>query len=126
MKKITLILVLLLIVNCTTDSPDSQDELSTFRQQVLSCVDDDPQIKITNNGTIIFDVAVYGEDYSEVYSESLSIGSNTDWFDSSNTEIIIVASNNNFYGRKIQLSLLPCDIIEVEIDANNNLIISGE
>ena len=126
MKKITLILVLLLIVNCTTDSPDSQFEPSELRQQVLSCVDDDPQIKITNNGTIIFDVAVYGEDYSEVYSESLTTGSNTDWFDSSINEVIVVASNDNFYGRKIKLSLLPCDIIVVELDANNNLIVSGE
>jgi len=126
MKNFTLFFVLLLMLNCTTDTSDVQDPFVDLSPQTLNCVDDLPQVRITNNGTMSYDIVIYGQDYSELYTQSLSSTNDTDWQELSNNDIIIVVSESNSNGQKIQLSLMPCDDIEVEIDANDTLMISGE
>lgn len=126
MKNVKLIFVLLLMVNCTSDLPDVLETTDALNRQSITCLDDLPQVKITNNGTFSFDIIIYGQDYSELHTQNLSTTADSDWLDVSNNDIIIVASNNDVYGQKIQLSLVPCDTIEVEINADNVLIVSGE
>ena len=125
MKNVRLLLLLLLMSNCTTDTPEVQETPDDLNYQTLSCIDDLPQIKFTNNGTDSFDFAIYGQDYSQLHSQTLSMSEQTDWLELSNSEIIVVASNNIVYGQKMELTLLPCDIIEIEIDVDNELILSG-
>ncbi|WP_178983277.1 hypothetical protein [Winogradskyella helgolandensis] len=125
MKNVTLILVLLLMVNCTADSSDVQEIQDDLSPQTLNCVDDLPQIKFTNNGTDSFDFIVYGQDYSLLHSQTLSIAENTDWLELSNNEIIVVASNNIVYSQKMELSIFPCESVELEIDEFNNFLIIG-
>ncbi|WP_458628724.1 hypothetical protein [Winogradskyella sp. PC D3.3] len=126
MKNFTLFFVLLLMLNCTTDTSDVQDPFADLSPQTLNCVDDLPQVRITNNGTMSYDIVIYGQDYSELYTQSLSTTNDTDWQALSNNDIIVVASNVNSNGQKMQLNLLPCDAIEIEIDTNNALMISDE
>ncbi|WP_225035196.1 hypothetical protein [Winogradskyella sp. SM1960] len=124
MKNVKLIFVLLLMVNCTTDSSEVQETQDELIPQTLSCVDNLPQVKITNNSALSFDVAIYGQDYSELHAENLTTSADTDWLELANNDIIIVATNDLVYGQKIQLSILPCESIEVEVDENDLLIVS--
>ncbi|SDG94881.1 alpha-crystallin domain-containing protein [Winogradskyella thalassocola] len=126
MKNVKLIFVLLLMVNCTTDSSEVLETQDDFGPQMLSCVDDLPQVKITNNGTLTFDIAVYGQDYSELHAENLDTTAESDWLELSSNDIFIVASNDDVDGQKIQLNIFPCESVEVEVDENNILLISGE
>lgn len=125
MKNVRLIFLLLLMVNCTTDSPDVHERQDELNNQLLSCVDDLPKIKFTNNGTDSFDFAIYGQDYSQLHSQTLSTTENTGWLELSNYEVVVVATNDIVYGQKLQLTLLPCDTMEIEIDVNNGLILVG-
>lgn len=125
MKNVKLILVLLLMVNCTTDSSEVLETQNDLTPQTLSCVDDLPQVKITNNGTFSFDFAIYGQDYSELHTQTLATTAESDWLELSNNNVIIVASNDDVDGQKIQLNIVPCESIEVEVDENNTLIVSG-
>ncbi|MBU2927744.1 YbjP/YqhG family protein [Winogradskyella psychrotolerans] len=125
MKNVRLILVLLLMVNCTTDSSDVLEIQDDLSPQTLNCVDDLPQVKITNQSALDFDLIIYGQDYSQLHTQSLSAAGATDWLELTNGDIIVVATNTDIYGQKIQLSILPCESIEIEIDEFNNLIIIG-
>lgn len=125
MKNVRLILVLLLMVNCTTDSSDVLEIQDDLSPQTLNCEDDLPQVKMTNNSTLNFELIIYGEDYSQLHTQSLSVAGETDWLELSNEDIIVVITNTDVYGQKIELSILPCESVELEIDEFNNLIIIG-
>jgi hypothetical protein len=128
MKNLRLILVLLLMVNCTADLTEVEEapETNTAQADAQSCVDDLPQIRLTNNGTDSFDFIVYGDDYSVLHTQNISVSANSGFIELSNNNVLVVVSNNVVYGQKIPLSLVACDVIELEIDASNILIISND
>ena len=118
MKHVRRLLVLLLFVNCTTDSPNAEE--------VQNCVNDAPKVRLTNNGTHSFEFIVYAEDYSLLHSGNVSATANSGWVELSQNDVLAVATNDIVYGQKIPLNLQLCDNLELEIDINNTLIISGE
>ena len=123
MKNVRLLLVLLLIVNCTTDLTDDNSISEIPTPETQSCVDDLPQIRITNNGVHSFDFLIYDldDDYNTLYDQSISVTLDSDWIEITSSNIVIVASNEYDYGQKIELNLQNCDAIEVVIDANDDL-----
>lgn len=128
MKHVRRLLVLLLFVNCTTDSPNAEEVLvvSATNQVVQNCVNDAPKVRLTNNGTHSFEFIVYAEDYSLLHSGNVSATANSGWVELSQNDVLAVATNDIVYGQKIPLNLQLCDNLELEIDINNTLIISGE
>lgn len=128
MKHVRRLLVLLLFVNCTTDSPNTEEvlEVSATNQVVQNCVNDAPKVRLTNNGTHSFEFIVYAEDYSLLHSGNVSATANSGWVELSQNDVLAVATNDIVYGQKIPLNLQLCDNLELEIDINNTLIISGE
>ena len=126
MKNVRLIFVLLLIVNCTTDLTDVQEtsETNIPPQEVQMCIDDLPKVRLTNNGTRSFDFIIYGQDYSLLHSQNISATLDSGWIELSDSDVIVVATNNVDYGQKIPLNLVACDNKELEIDANNILILN--
>ena len=128
MKNVRLILVLLLIVNCTTDLPEVNETLESPSPQseAQNCVDDLPKVKLTNNGTHSYDFIVYAEDYSVLHTQNISPTMDSGWIELSNNDVIAVVTNNIVYGQKVQLNLVACDNKELEIDTSNTLIVSGE
>ncbi|MBO6881848.1 MULTISPECIES: hypothetical protein [Winogradskyella] len=128
MKHVRRLLVLLLFVNCTTDSPNAEEvlEVSATNQVVQNCVNDAPKVRLTNNGTHSFEFIVYAEDYSLLHSGNVSATANSGWVELSQNDVLAVATNDIVYGQKIPLNLQLCDNLELEIDINNTLMISGE
>lgn len=128
MKHVLRILVLLLLVNCTTDSTSTQEELdiSAVNLNTQTCVNDSPKIRLTNNGTHSFEFIIYGEDYSLLHLDNISVAANSGWVQLSQNDVIAVASNDFVYGQKIPLNLQFCDNLELEIDINNTLIVSAD
>lgn len=124
MKNVRLLLVLLLIVNCTTDLSDNSEISASINPQTQNCVDDLPTIRITNNGVHSFDFVIYDFDdnYNLLHTQSVTIAANSNWIELSSTSVIIVASNAFDYGQKIHLDLVPCDTIELVIDATDTFI----
>ena len=124
MKNVKLLLVLLLIVNCTTDATDVQDTsvVNNPQPEVQTCIDDLPKVRLTNNGTRSFDFIVYGDNYSQLHSQSVSSTTDSGWIELSDNNVIIVVTNSTDYGQKIPLNLVACDNKELEIDVNNILI----
>ncbi|WP_405575388.1 hypothetical protein [Winogradskyella sp. Asnod2-B02-A] len=123
MKNVRLLLVLLLIVNCTTDLTDDNNISEIPTPETLSCVDDLPQIRITNNGVHSFDFLIYDleDDYNTLYDQNISVSLDSDWIEMPSNSIVIIASNEYDYGQKIEVNLENCDAIEVVIDANDDL-----
>lgn len=126
MKNVRLIFVLLLIVNCTADLPDVEASPESLNPQTQNCINDLPNVILTNNGTHSFDVAIYGEDYSELFAQNIAESADSGWIELSDYNVIVVASSPIANGQKIQLSLEDCDSIEIEIDTNNTLTAYGE
>lgn len=124
MKNVTLLLVLLLAVNCTADIPNVTETSELLNQETENCVDDLPKVRITNNGSHNFDIVIYGTDYSQLHSQFIPTTDDSGWVEMTNNNVVIVASNSFDYGQKVQLSLQACDNIEVEIDANDTLIVN--
>jgi len=127
MKNVRLIFVLLLLVNCTTDLSeiDATSESPSPDQQVQNCIDDLPNIILTNNGTHSFDFIVYADDYSILHTQTILSTGDSGWIELSNNNVIVVVTNNIEYGQKIQLNLVPCDNKELEIGTNNVLSVTG-
>ena len=123
MKNVRLLIVLLLIVNCTTE-PSEFDERSVdaISPETQSCIDDLPKVRLTNNGTRSFEFIVYGEDYSQLHTQNISSTTDSGWIELTDNNVIIVVTNNTDYGQKIPLSLIACDNKELEIDVNNILV----
>lgn len=128
MKHVRRLLVLLLFVNCTTEAPNAEEvvEVSATNEIMQNCVNDAPQVRLTNNGTHSFEFIVYAEDYSLLHSGNVSATTNSGWIELSHNDVLAVATNDIVYGQKIPLNLQLCDNLELEIDINNKLIITGE
>lgn len=128
MKHVIRLLVLLLLVNCTTDSTSTQEtvEISTVNLDMQTCINDAPKIRLTNNGTHSFEFVIYSYDYNVLHFDNISVASNSGWVELSENDVIAVASNDIAYGQKIPLNLQMCDNLELEIDTNNILVMSTE
>lgn len=129
MKHVKHLLVLLLFVNCTTDSPlvDETAEVSSSNLNVQNCVSDFPKVRLTNNGTDSFEFKVYAEDYSLLQFQNVSVGNDSGWLELSHNDVIAVAINTIVNDQKLPLNLELCDNLDLEIDSNNTLVIaSGE
>jgi hypothetical protein len=116
------------MVNCTTDSIEDNEALDAVivQSEALDCTDDLPKVRLTNNGTHSFDFIVYGDDYSVLHTQNIAATSTSSFIELSNNNVVIVATNDIVYGQKLPLSLVNCDVIELEIDINDALIISGD
>ncbi|MFK7833335.1 MAG: hypothetical protein AB8B52_08665 [Winogradskyella sp.] len=119
MKNIRLLLLFLLVVNCTTEPADVNDISDLVSPEAQMCVDDLPMVRITNNGTHSFDFIIYDLDdnYTELFVSSISIADNSNWIELPTYNAVVVASNEFDYGQKVQLSLENCDTIEVVVDS---------
>lgn len=128
MKHVKHLLVLLLLVNCTTDAPETENtpEVSAENNQVLNCVDDLPKLRLTNNGTHSFEFSLQAQDYTVLHTQNISASSDSGWIEISNDDVLAVVYNNVAYGQKLPLSLNLCDNLELEIDTNNVLVVSGD
>ena len=128
MKHVKRLLVLLLFVNCTTDTPISEEtvEVPNANQDVQTCVSDSPKVRLTNNGSHSFEFIVYGQDYSLLHSQNISTASDSGWLELSMNDVIAVATNDIVYSQKIPLNLELCDNLDLEIDANNTFVISDQ
>ncbi|MDN3491198.1 hypothetical protein [Winogradskyella bathintestinalis] len=124
MKNVRLLFVLLLMVNCTTDSPNFAENSEFSPPEMLTCVDDLPKVRLTNNGTNNFDFTIYALDYSQLHSQNVIATANSSYVELSSNEVVLVVSNSVNYGQKVQLSLSNCDIVELEVDADNLLVIN--
>jgi hypothetical protein len=67
------------MVNCTADLTEVEEapETNTAQADAQSCVDDLPQIRLTKNGTDSFDFIVYGDDYSVLHTQNISVSANS-------------------------------------------------
>ncbi len=127
MKNVRLIFVFLLVVNCTTDLPNTEERAVSpdLQLQEQNCIDDLPKIRLSNNGTHSFDFIVYGEDYSILHSQNVSSTTDSGWIELSSNDVIVVVTNDIVYGQKVQLNLVACDNKELEVDTSNILIVAG-
>lgn len=128
MKHVLRLLVFLLVVNCTTDSNEVENtsENPIVVPEIQNCIDDLPKVKLTNNGTHSFDFLVYGQDYTLLYSQSISATADSGWVELAHNDVIFVARNSIVDGQKIQASLEPCDNLELEIDSSNTLVVFAD
>ncbi len=128
MKNVKFIFVLLLFINCTTDTAAVDESSEAFNSQPESqnCVDELPKVRLTNNSTQNFDFIVYGVDYSVLHTQSIAALSDSGWIEILDNDITVVATNDVVYGQKLHLSVLTCDVLEMEIDVNSILSVDLE
>lgn len=126
MKNVKLLLVLLLLVNCTADLSDVITETpESLTPETQNCVDDLPTVRITNNGIHSFDFVIldFDDDYNQIHTQTVSVAADSNWIELSSTSVVIVASNEFDYGQKLHLSLENCDTIELQIDATDTFTV---
>ncbi|RKE95443.1 hypothetical protein [Ichthyenterobacterium magnum] len=132
LKTIAMAMVIFSCYNCSVEPTDNQlennqtaTELSVSSDSDNLCAGDLPKIKLTNNGTYVFDVSILGFDSVLLASQGgILVNNHTGWIELSVLDVVVVANNPTIYGQKIELNLELCDNLELEIDSNNELIIS--
>jgi hypothetical protein len=128
LKFIPFIVFAIVLKACTAEnSVLLNNETDQFSQSNPPCVDDDPITRVVNNGTITFQLQVMNEDGVEVVNfVSVPPNTTTSWasFDSGLHIFYLkdVSDSSNSSMDKAQLQMDNCMALEIEIDANDQVV----
>ena len=122
-------ILLLTVLNCTTESVDNTQELSEITQSqetnavasVTTCNGQNPKAKITNNGTVDVNLEIYNESGVLVGHEyGIEPGHHSDWMSFVVGETSFVVSNTNA-DKVIVLDMDTCMVYNMVVGTNNQL-----
>jgi len=121
---VLLIATLCMLSNCSVEEFEipnqSIENLQLFDS--LDCTDQDPKARLTNNGTMSFDLEIHSMDGMLLYLEhNILPGSITSWNSFPSGEIQFSIENSNIQDEKVVYTMNTCMEFDMEIGSNNML-----
>ncbi|NNK72665.1 MAG: hypothetical protein HKO94_05690 [Flavobacteriaceae bacterium] len=115
-------------LSCSTEPVDdfelqllSQDEPPSYEANDI-CVDNDPEVRITNNGNVAIHLDVYDSDENLLgFVHNLQPGDTSEWVNFPVGTIMFSVTKDLIADEKIQFEMSKCMIFEMEIDIDNLL-----
>lgn len=124
MKTLRLLIVFLLVLNCTDDSSNTlNDDLSNNLLSPQNCTNDQPRARLTNNGTVNHSLRIFDENSNVIVSAfNIEPGSSTGWFEFSPQEVLFAVDNDTFSDEKVEAIMENCMEFDMEIGADDALV----
>ncbi len=124
-KSIAYAMLVSLCFSCTVDSVN-ESEIITPQQVQLNnptCSEADPIARLTNNGTVNFNLEIYSIDGVLLSSEyDVEPGETTGWKEFQVGETLFSLENAEHADSKIVFMMDECTMIDLEIDSDNALV----
>lgn len=125
LKYIASAILLLALINCTGESLGTEDPNVSENQSALdvtSCVGENPEARITNNGTVPIDLDILDENGNVVgFVHNLAPGNTSSWLSFSPGDILFAVSNDFFEDEKVVYTMAICMTFDMEVDGSNTL-----
>lgn len=128
-KAIASAIVITLFFNCSIESIDNSVNALNVNQSELDdstpvdpCIGQDPKARLTNNGSVIFDIEIYSLDGVLLNHEySIAPGETTAWKPFVSGETMFSVSNSVVADEKVVYTMGTCMEFDMEIGADNKL-----
>jgi len=123
MKNLRSIMVLaiasFMLFGCTSERIDSEN-LSAFDAND-DCVGVNPQVRITNNGNVNYNLDVFDEQGLVGFVHNIAPGETSTWITFSEGEMLFAVSNDTYEDEKVLYFMSTCMEFNMEIGTNNQL-----
>jgi len=125
LKYIASAILLLTLLNCTSETLGNNDpEILEIQPSfdINACVGDNPEARITNNGTVSIDLDILNESGDVIgFVHNLAPGNTSNWLSFSPGDILFSVSNDFFEDEKVVYAMDICMTFDMEVDASNKL-----
>ncbi len=124
LKSTLLIATICLFTSCSVEQIEMSDQSVENLQPLYSqdCSDQDPKARLTNNGTVNFNLEILSIDGILLNSEyNIQPGSVTSWKYFPQGEILFSIDNSNFQDEKVVYIMNTCMEFDMEIGSDNLL-----
>lgn len=127
-KAIAFAIIITSCFSCSIESIDDSTNAFTINDSVAEdlpldpCVGESPKARLTNNGTITFDLEIYnlsGELLS--YENNITPGEISSWQTLVSDETVFSVSNTLIPDDKVMYTMNTCMVFEMEIGPDNKL-----
>ncbi|WP_053991174.1 hypothetical protein [Mangrovimonas sp. TPBH4] len=119
------------LFNCSLESEESNIESFSATEDLEvtdstippPCPGFDPQARLTNNGTSVFSFEVYtvqGEFLAGEYG--IGPGETSEWLPFEEGEVLFSLESDNITDIKISQDMEACEMFDMEIDSDNQLV----
>jgi len=120
--------MVLTLFNCTVDPVEYNDaELLLTEENITAevndpCDGDNPEARITNNGTVPIDLDILNENNEVVgFVHNLLPGNTSIWLTFPPGDLLFSVSNDFVQDEKVVYSMSTCMIFDMEVDIDNLL-----
>lgn len=110
--------------NCSVESVEEQSFETPINQNVL-CVDQDPQARITNNGTISITLQIATLDGTILHTvQDLAPGNTSSYLTFAPSDIIfnVIKNTTGVTDDKVVFTMGQCMSFDMEVDSSNALV----
>jgi hypothetical protein len=114
-----LALASVMLFGCTSEQINS-DSLSDFEAND-DCVGVNPQVRITNNGDVNFDLDVFGDQGLVGFVHNIAPGETSTWITFDAGEMLFSVSNDSYEDEKVIHHMTTCMEFNMEIGSDNQL-----
>lgn len=125
LKYIASAILLLALLNCTSEPLSNENPEIIETQTALdvnACVGENPEARITNNGTVPIDLDILNENGDVVgFVHNLAPGNTSNWLSFLPGEILFAVSNDFFEDEKVVYTMAICMTFDMEVDGANTL-----
>jgi hypothetical protein len=109
----------MMFFGCTSEEIGS-DNLSAFDAND-DCIGVNPQVRITNNGDVNFDLDVYGDQGLLGFVHNIAPGETSTWITFTEGETLFAVSNDTYKDEKVIYHMMTCMEFNMEIGVDNQL-----
>lgn len=136
LKSVTLTLsATFFLFNCSVESLDDSEtaplevsESNIIETTQVNCFNANPKSKLTNNGTVAFNFAVYNEN-SITVGQSIVVlpGTSSEWIEFPEGFMLFSIESNatGVSDKKVSLEMSNCTELNLVVEANNELSVSS-
>ena len=128
LKTIAFAILLTTLYNCTSEPLDDFDQeqilIENVQQpaDVANCSGDNPEARITNNGSVSVDLDIFNEDGDIVgFVHNLAPGNTSNWISFPPGDILFAVSNDTYEDEKVVYTMTTCMIFDMEFESDNSL-----
>lgn len=108
-----------MLFGCSTEQLDSEN-LSALDAND-DCVGANPQVRITNNGSVNHNLDVFDEQGLVGFVHNISPGETSTWITFTEGETLFAVSNDVYEDEKVIFDMTTCMEFNMEIGTNNQL-----
>ena len=133
LKMIAFAILLITLYNCTSEPLSNSDQDQFIIEDIViedieassdanNCIGDNPEARITNNGSVPIDLDIFNENGDLIgFVHNLAPGNTSNWIIFPPGDILFAVSNDTYEDEKVIYTMTTCMIFDMEFESNNSL-----